>query len=141
MWGWKHSFLPISANNRTSLFSNVPLRNSSFNKCLGSKHLHEKKSCHFYQICNLRFEFNIVGGNTKELNILLFCANYSFGAILRCCTSSVNRRAFIYRPSEHWENLFLIRQKVYSKINKIRKCKGPYFKMTVRTEFSVQYQL
>ena len=50
----------------------MPLRTSSFNKCLGSKHLHEKKSCHFYQICNLRFEFNIVGGNTKELNILYY---------------------------------------------------------------------
>lgn len=38
--GMKAQLPSISANNCASLFSNLPLRNSSFNKCLGTKHSH-----------------------------------------------------------------------------------------------------
>lgn len=102
--------------------------------------IYEKKSCHFYQICRLRFEFNIVRGNTKQQQHYILC-KLQFGGSTQVFIHLVFIGELLYIDHLNIGRIyFLLDQKVYSKINRIRKCKGSYFKMTVRTEFSVQYQ-
>lgn len=68
------------------LFSNLPLRNSSYNKCLGTKYFHRKKNYNFYQKCNLQAYLNSLEAIEKSLiHAMILCKSSLLGNNYMLC--------------------------------------------------------